>query len=249
MNTNDDKTWVSAGSDWQRPTPEPEQTPTPPVDPDDSPIVLNPERPPVRAVRRAIESLNRRREIDPVADSSARPIEETIPWEIDQYLQGQIKLDEEMTLRFPNVPLMSIFSERETLRAQKQVTVLLSTQDGSAQVVFDINIETHMMQISFGFGSMLSLRFRFDELSDADRQRWLQDLAREGDRPGFLWGSARWERDYMISIVKRYFTTLYAFSIFNFEAAVRMTPDVAQRLHAWLEKHWGTPQASEISEW
>jgi hypothetical protein len=92
---------------------------------------------------------------------------------------------------------------------------------------------------------MLTLRFRQDDVSDVDRTRWLELMRREQGGLAFLWGPVRWEKDYIICVVRRYFTNLYAFSPHGFEAGVRMTPDVTRQLLNWLEKLWNiTPPAS-----
>jgi hypothetical protein len=64
----------------------------------------------------------------------------------------------------------------------------------------------------------------------------------------FLWGPARWERDYLICIARRYFTNLYAFSANSFEASIRMTPKVTGQLLDWLDLFWTPEEDSEKNE-
>lgn len=245
MNPTDNPSNDSRQDDWSLPTPD-EQPEQPNAN--DVPIVFDSPRPAPRTVRRVIGTIRRDQMLEPLKDSDDDSQTAPIPWEINQYLDGSIRLDEEMALRFPNLPLMSVFSVRDTINAKEHGTAILSTQDGSAQVILDIDGHSGNLQANFGFGSMLSLRFRFDDLSSADREHWLQDLTHEGDRPGFLWGASRWQKDYMISIVRKYYTSLFAFSAFNFEAAIRMTPEVAERFRQWLSEYWHKPNDFNLLE-
>lgn len=246
MNPTDTPSPESPQDEWALPTPD--ERPQNPHADDDRPIVFQSQRPAPRTVRRVIGTIRRDQMLEPLKENGDNPNTMPIPWEINQYLDGSIRLDEEMALRFPNLPLMSVFSVRDTMNPHEHGTAILSTQDGAAQVILDIDGGNGSLQVNFGFGSMLSLRFRFDDLSAADRNRWLQDLTHEGDRPGFLWGAARWQKDYMISIVRKYYTSLFAFSAYNFEAAIRMTPEVAERFRAWLAEYWNKPDDSHLLE-
>jgi len=235
----------STHDEWSLPTPD---DPSQPASTQDKPIVFDSARPAPRTVRRVIGTIRRDQMLEPLKERGGSSQSSPIPWEINQYLDGSIRLDEEMALRFPNLPLMSVFSVRDTMNPQEHGTAILSTQDGAAQVILDIDGHSGNLQVNFGFGSMLSLRFRFDDLSEADRTRWLQDLTHEGDRPGFLWGASRWQKDYMISIVRKYYTSIFAFSAYNFEAAIRMTPDVAERFRLWLAEYWGRISTTNLLE-
>jgi len=95
-----------------------------------------------------------------------------------------------------------------------------------------------MIQISFTFGSMITLRFGLSELSDTDRKRWLELMRRQQGGLAFLWGPRRWTSDYLICITRKYHSNLYAFSPNNFESAVRMTSDVTTKLLDWLDEFW-----------
>lgn len=168
------------------------------------------------------------------------------PWTLQQFFNGEIDLDAELARRFPNTPLMSVVSFRSNPAArQKRGVATLSTQDNAATVTVDADAETRIVQFSFSYGSMLTLRFRLDELSDMDRTRWLELMRRDSGGLAFLWGQARWEKDYMVCVSRKYFTNIYAFSPANFEAAARLTPDVARQLLNWLENYWKQPPPSD----
>jgi hypothetical protein len=92
---------------------------------------------------------------------------------------------------------------------------------------------------------MLTLRFRLDSLSDVDRSRWLELMRREQGGLAFLWGQSRWEHDYVICVVHKHFTNLYAFSNREFEAAIRLTPDVTKQMLDWLDANWKPGEAGD----
>lgn len=165
-----------------------------------------------------------------------------VPWTLEQFFKGNIDLDQELISRFPNMPLMLTFKSRMMGSNQRRGVATLSNQDGSAMVMIDVNGETGTVQFSYTFGSMLTLRFIMDELSDADRTRWLELMHRKQGGLTFLWGQSRWQRDYMICIRREYYTSLLAYSRNNFEAAVRMTPDVSRELIKWLGSFWKPEQ-------
>jgi hypothetical protein len=79
-------------------------------------------------------------------------------------------------------------------------------------------------------------------------------MQREQAKPAFLWGPARWDSDYLITVVQPYYTNLYAFSANNFEAAARLTPDVTASLLDWLASQWQTSvspddDATQLTTW
>lgn len=160
------------------------------------------------------------------------------PWTLQQFFNGEIDLDVELASRFKSMPVMSTIRFRGLGSRTGRAVATLSTQDGAAQVIVDADQSTRVVQMSFTFGSMLTLRFVMNELNDTDRTRWLELMRRQEGGLAFLWGPSRWESDYLICISRKYFTNLYAFSPHNFEAAIRMTPDVADQLLDWLEGFW-----------
>lgn len=168
------------------------------------------------------------------------------PWTLQQFFNGDIDLDAELAKRFPTMPMMSMVKFRTLGSHSGRRVATLSSQDGSASLTFDGDISTKVIQMSFTLGSMLTLRFSMNELSELDRTRWLELMKREEGGLAFLWGQTRWSNDYVICIARKYFTNFYAFSPHNFEAAVRLTPGVIKQLLEWLEDIWSSgPPANE----
>lgn len=159
---------------------------------------------------------------------------------LQQFFNDQIDLSAELATRFPSLPLMSVIRFRKLEGKLQRGVATLSTPDGVASAVIDADATTGSIQMSFSYGSMMSLRFRMDELSSMDRSRWLELMRRDAGGVAFLWGQARWEQDYVICVTRRHFASIYAFSHHGFEAAVRLTPDVTKQLLDWLEKFWHT---------
>ncbi|MDX2075350.1 MAG: hypothetical protein SFZ02_02885 [bacterium] len=160
------------------------------------------------------------------------------PWLLQQFFQGDIKLDEELSGRFPSLPVMSTIKTRIAGTKMPRGVAMLSTQDNSAGVIFDADKISRMVQLSFITNSMLSLRFSLRSLNNVDRARWVTLMKREKGGVAFLWGPKRWEEDYIISVSKRYYTSLFAFSTRHYEAAVRLIPEVTINLVEWLEEFW-----------
>lgn len=192
-----------------------------------------PSRPPAATIRRVIEAVAKKPADPPVALTL-----DNTPWTLQQFFNGEIDLDTELAQRFQGMPVMAAIHVRTIGTKSKRGVATLTTQDGSAQVIIDVDAVSKVVQLSFSFGSMLSLRFGLTELNDTERQRWLELMRRKEGGLTFLWGPSRWEKDYLICVVRRHFTNLYAFSAHNFEASVRMTPSVTQTLLNWLESFW-----------
>lgn len=217
------------------------------------------ERPSSAAIKRAITVITRKSIVEanlpePAPDtdqlaSTAQlptPPASSTPWPLQQFFAGDIELDTELGQRFPNMPVMSRISFREMGEKRKRGVATLMNQDGAAQVIIDVDSSSRMIQMSFTYGAMLTLRFRLVELSDMDRTRWLELMQREQGGLAFLWGAARWEQDYVICVARRHFTNWYAFSPNGFEAGVRMTPDATRKLLKWLVALW-TPQPEDTT--
>jgi hypothetical protein len=158
------------------------------------------------------------------------------PWILQQFFNGEIDLDAELSKRFPVMPVLSSAHFRAT--QTKWGIAALTTQDSAASLHVDVNSESHVIEFTFAFRSMLALRFQLQELSDMDRSRWLESMRREQGGLSFLWGKGRWENNYIICAVHRYFTNIYAFSPQHFEAAARLTPEVSQVFLNWLDDMW-----------
>lgn len=160
------------------------------------------------------------------------------PWTLQQFFNGEIDLDVELSKRFPTMPMLSIIKFRTLGSNSSRRVATLATQDGAASLTVDADVATKVIQLSFTLGSMLTLRFAMTDLSDMDRNRWLELMRRDQGGLAFLWGPPRWAQDYMICISRKYFTNLYAFSPHNFEAGVRLTPAVTRQLLDWIEELW-----------
>jgi hypothetical protein len=186
------------------------------------------------------KSLVIRKQISPDADvdkPNAPALQDT-PWTLQQFFNGEIDLDVELQKRFPAVPIVSAVKFR-TLgsEAQRRVATLTAT-DGTASVIIDADVKSKQIQISFTYGSMLTLRYSLADLSDADRARWLELMRREKGGLAFLWGPTRWQKDYLICISRQYATKIYAFSPNHFESAVRLSQDVMDEIVKWLDEIW-----------
>jgi hypothetical protein len=167
------------------------------------------------------------------------------PWTLPQFFNGEIDLDAELAKRFPTMPVMASINFRSLGSKTGRGVATLTSSDGGASVVIDADAASHVIQMSFTYGSMLTLRFSLNDLSDMDRTRWLELMRRDQGGLAFLWGPTRWEHDYLICVSRKYLTNLYAFSPHNFDAAIRMTPEIAKKLLNWLEDFWKTPPPDE----
>ena len=164
------------------------------------------------------------------------------PWTLQQFFNGEIDLDVELSTRFANMPLMSTIKFRGLGKSTGRGVATIATPDGSAHIIIDADKTSKVIQVSFTWASMLTLRFTLSDPSDIDRARWLELMRRRQGGLAFLWGPARWEKDYMICISRRYHTNVYAFSPNGHQAAIRMTPDVTQKLLDWLADYWQTEE-------
>lgn len=161
-----------------------------------------------------------------------------VPAVLQRFFTGEIDLDTELGKRFTGSPLLSSIDFRPPLPEQAtQGTATLTTQDDAASLIIDVHQHQGTLDLSFTLGAMLSLHFALDELGDIERRRWL-DLMRREQGVAFLWSAARWERDYLIFVLRKYQIRAYAFSPRRFEAAVHLTPEVTHALLDWLENYW-----------
>ncbi len=166
------------------------------------------------------------------------------PITLQQFFTGEIDLDTELAKRFATAPLMSdisLYPKQLTTRARRS-SAIMKTQDGAATLTFDLHLQSGEMEATFTLASMLSLRFQVGVLEKTDRMRWLE-LMRRNSGIAFLWSKERWEKDYMIFVVRENFARVYAFSPQRFEAASRITLDVVSKLVDWLETHWPEEEA------
>ena len=166
------------------------------------------------------------------------------PWLLQQHFAGKVDLAAELSNRYPTLPLMTLIKPKPAKGAHQPSLNTLAAPDGTATVVVEAMPDSHHFQLSYSLGSMLTFRFRMNDLTPVDCAHWLQLIHREQDGVAFLWGQARWEKDYLICTIRRQFACLYAFSPLGFEAGVRLTHEVKGELHDWLASIWNPDTAS-----
>lgn len=160
------------------------------------------------------------------------------PWALEQFFNGEIDLDLELSKRYATLPLAGQMQQRTLGDHRGRKVCTLTTQDGSASLILDADMTTKVVQLSFTLGNMLTLRFTLDALSEIDRTRWLQLMQREEGGLSFLWGKARWESDYLICISRKHHTRLFAFSPHHFDAGIGLTAALTRQLLDWLQEVW-----------
>jgi hypothetical protein len=193
----------------------------------------------VPAAERETKIVISRRGVDDTASKADKPV--ATPWTLQQFFDGEIDLEVELSKRFSMMPMMSTVKFRTLGSQAGRRVATLEAADGSATLIIDADVPSKVIQLSFTYGSMLTLRFSLDTLTGADQSRWLELMKREQGGLAFLWGPGRWQSDYMICISRRYVTSIYAFSPNNFEAAIRLTPAVMADVLKWLHEIWNAP--------
>ena len=166
------------------------------------------------------------------------------PWLLQQFYGGRIDLAAELSNRYPALPLMTLFKLRDSKSAAQSAVASLSAPDGTASLMVECQPGTYKVQLAFTLGSMLTQRFRLDDLHGVDCAHWLEIIKRDQDGIAFLWGQSRWEKDYLICTIRRQFASLFAFSPHGLEAGVRLTHDAKRHLHDWLAATWNPDTAS-----
>src|SRR5690606_15769189 len=81
-----------------------------------------------------------------------------VPWALQHYYDGEIDLVRELSQRFPQVPVMSLINLRQVGHGMPRGVATLSTQDGAASVVIEVDQQSQATQFSFVLSSMLALR-------------------------------------------------------------------------------------------
>lgn len=165
-------------------------------------------------------------------------ISDDAPWFLQQFFDDQIDLDAELSERFPTMPMMSSVKFRNMGSLKSRMVATLKSQDESAMVIIELDIPTRAMQWRFVWQSMLAQRYTLSDLSQMDRDRWLNLMQRVDGDLAFLWGEHRWRRDFLICVSRRYHTNIFACSPLGFESAVRLTPPVTTMLLEWLDEMW-----------
>jgi hypothetical protein len=176
-----------------------------------------------------------------------------VPWVISRALNAEGDLHSELAQRYPNQPLMSLFSPRSVGGRIPRQLATLATQDGAAHLTFEIDPGTYTLSCAYTISSMLTLRFDLATLGDLDRTQWLEQVRQGQERTTILWGKMRWRSDYLVWSQKRHYANVYAFSPRQIEAAARLSPEVCSKLIEWLGRHWLPTQAqsdnSDSVEW
>lgn len=195
-----------------------------------------------RAVTQRLNDEDRKRMAREVkASEQQHTIQTKAPITLQQFFTGEIDLDTELAQRFSAAPLLSSASfypkDGETSSSRRH-TAFLTTQDNAAMVTIELPLKSAEIEATFTLNSMLSFRFNLGALDRSDQQRWLSLMRRSDGGIAFLWSKDRWEKDYMIFVVRKHFTRLYAFSPNRFEAGARLTPDLIEDLLQWLESIW-----------
>lgn len=166
------------------------------------------------------------------------------PWLLQQFYDGRIDLPAELVNRYPALPLMTLFKLRDSKSAAQSAVASLAAPDGTSSLLIECQPGTYKVQFAFTFASMLTLRFRLDDLNGVDCAHWLELIKRDQDGIAFLWGQSRWEKDYLICTIRRQFASIFAFSPHGLEAGVRLTHAAKRRLHDWLAATWNPDTAS-----
>ncbi len=203
--------------------------------------------PALLATHRRISQQDRQRVLRDLSGtgSLSRDIKlDAAPLAIKQFLRGEIDLNDELSRRFANAPLMtSVAAAPRDNRPAGRATAMLTSQDAGAILSIDVYSDTNIFEATFTLNHMIALRFHMPELSAYDKSRWV-DLMKRDAGTAFLWTSKRWEDDYLIFALRPHYVRLYAFSPRSYEASVRITHPIARKLVYWLGMRW-FPSESE----
>lgn len=179
-----------------------------------------------------------------------RSIQSGTPYILQQFFTGKIDLDTELMKRYPNAPLLSSghFTPAPGKRGRRGFAQFKS-QDESASLNFDVYGTDGTLEADFILRGMIGVRFSLGAVSDAGRRRFI-DLMRRQNGIAILWTKERWERDYLIFVVRERFARMYAFSPGRFDAACRLPPPLLEDFIKWLAGFWITdePRPESASE-
>ncbi len=192
--------------------------------------------------RRITDEDRQRLGLDLRESGHSRSLQVSAPITLQQFFTGKIDLDTDLARRFLNAPLLSSvrFMKATTQPDQKQESAQFSTNDDSFFLTIDAHLDAEQnatLEFTFTMFSALALRFRLSPLVASDRTRWLDLMSRDSGI-AFLWTRERWERPYLIFVVREHFARLYAFTPYGTEAAARMTPDMISKLQDWIGGFW-----------
>lgn len=177
-----------------------------------------------------------------------RSIQSSAPFLLQQFFTGKVDLDVELARRYPSSPLLSSASfTPEPGKRERYGFALFSSQDQAAAMSIEIHNTSGALNISFLLQSMIAVRFLLGATTDGHRKRFLE-LMRRPNGIAFLWTRERWERDYLIFVVREHFARIYAFGPGRFDAACRLTPDELEQLLVWLGAFWSIDENAEEEE-
>lgn len=160
------------------------------------------------------------------------------PLLLQHFFDGAVDLDKELTVRFPNMPLISVFRARSIIGKTRSGIASLTTQDASASLLVEVETASRETFFTFTLGGMIGFRFVIAQLSEMDRSHWLEPMRRDVGEIAFLWNQSRWENDYLICSAHRHYTNLFAFSTHHMEAAARLTSEMNRKLVEWIDSMW-----------
>src|SRR5258706_11492724 len=151
-----------------------------------------------------------------------RSIQSTAPFLLQQFFTGKVDLDVELARRYPSPPLLSSATfTPEPGQSGRHGFALFSSQDNAAAISFEIHGSSGALDISFLLQSMIAVRFALGATTEAHRRRFI-DLMRRESGIAFLWTKERWERDYLIFVIREHFARVYAFGPGRFDGACRL---------------------------
>lgn len=173
-------------------------------------------------------------------NESARAIQTGTPFLLQQFFSGRVDLDAELSHRFPGAPLLAsaTFTPEPGKRARHGTAQFVS-QDNAASMRIELHGTDGQLEASFTLNGMIGVNFRLGAIPAIQRKRFL-DLMRRSNGIAFLWTIERWERDYLVFVVRERFARVYAFGPGRFDAACRLTPDGLEQLLTWLSTFWPT---------
>jgi hypothetical protein len=167
-----------------------------------------------------------------------RSLQLTAPFLLQQFFTGKIDLDLELARRYPGAPLLSnhSFTPAPGTHA-KHGFAQFQTQDNSAVMTVEIHGTNGALDLSFLLGGMIGVRFALGAVPGTYRRRFFELMHRENGI-AFLWTRERWERDYLIFIMRDSFPRLYAFGAGRYDAVARLTPEGLDKWMIWLRGFW-----------
>jgi hypothetical protein len=178
-------------------------------------------------------------------------IQSSAPYLLQGFFSGRLDLDVELTRRYPAPPLLSSMTfAPKPGQTRRHGFAQFTSQDTSSMMTVEIHGSGDTLEIGFLMYSMIGVRFTLESIGERNRQRFAESLDRAIERDNgiaFLWTRERWERDYVIFVLRNGFGKMYAFGPGRVEAACRLTPDGVTQFRTWLGGFWkdSAPPPSE----